>query len=100
MLEAITQGLWIFILIIVFLAFVFFVFACWTIRAELKNLFRSFGKVILAVGVAIRRAVKDDYTRDEIIKNIGYFELRGNTKSADHWRSELFRKFPDDPYAN
>jgi hypothetical protein len=72
-------------------ALFFFIWVLWTVREALF-------KVFVAIRVAWKKTTKDAYTRDEMINAIRYFEKHNNTKTANYWRREIIRKYPDEPF--
>jgi hypothetical protein len=76
--------------IVLFLGLVFVAFVLWTARESLV-------KLVQAIGGAWKKAKADDYTRDEILYNIRYFETNNKPRLAAHWQRELGQRYPEDP---
>lgn len=96
MIDGIFQGLTNLLVIVAILGVTFFLFILSRIPNETKALLGSIGRLIKTAATSFKKAVTDSYTKEEMIENIGYFELRGNKKSAEFWREQLNRKFPEE----
>lgn len=91
MFDQFMQSLIAVLFVLLVLAAVFFTFVLWTARESIL-------KLVQAIRVVWKKAMNDNFTRDEMIRSIRHNESRGNTKAAAHWRSELVRKYPNDRY--
>lgn len=76
--------------VVLILGGMFFAWVLWTARESIMN----------AIRVTKQQWVKaknESYSREEIVKNVRYFEERNNKKLEAHWRDLLERKYPEEP---
>lgn len=80
--NALLQGLLITGLIILSLGCAGFVFVIWVARHQIKE--------------AWVKARNELYTKEELYGKIAYWERRGNSKYAIHWRKRLYDIYPEE----
>jgi ATP-dependent Zn protease len=85
----VQNGLWFMVLTIVVLILIFGVFVLWTNRSSVKEALRGTTRLW-------RQFKAEDYTEQELRRNIMFNRSRGNVKSEAYWQEILDRKFPKD----
>lgn len=89
MLDLMIQAFWFLILTIVMIFVVFGLFMIWMLR-------ESIGKALRETGELWRRTKNEEFSEQEIWRNIQHNRSRGNKIAVNYWTDLLNRKYPSE----